>query len=221
MWLLCNGCNRTRGRYGARLRVERRPAKWATGQKGVPFPPPAAYPHPVMANDLQADLRELVTRRRILVIVGAGVSVSATRDAPAASWTGLLKLGAAFSCEHLPLTPDSPMTCRRFPLSPSEGERAGVRGPRWLWSSGAQTASNGRGVLSRLAAMLFGYSVRGQCRMERRRARWSVRFSTGLCPISAIGPQLRWGWPTPPAFPRVARGSQPWASGRNPFGIQL
>ena len=29
----------------------------------------------------------------------------------------------------------------------------------------------------------------------------------------------RWGWPTPPAFPRVARGSQPWASGRNPFGI--
>ena len=30
----------------------------------------------------------------------------------------------------------------------------------------------------------------------------------------------RWGWPTPPAFPRVARGSQPWALGRNPFGIQ-
>ena len=48
-----------------------------------------------MANDLQADLRELVTRRRILVIVGAGVSISATRNAPAASWTGLLKLGAA------------------------------------------------------------------------------------------------------------------------------
>ena len=31
----------------------------------------------------------------------------------------------------------------------------------------------------------------------------------------------RWGWPTPPAFPRVARGSQPWAWGRNPFGIHL
>ena len=38
-----------------------------------------------------------------------------------------------------------------------------------------------------------------------------------MCPLSAIGPQPR--WPTPPAFPRVARGSQPWASGRNPFGI--
>ena len=38
-----------------------------------------------------------------------------------------------------------------------------------------------------------------------------------LCPLSAIGPHPR--WPTPPAFPRVARGSQPWAWGRNPFGI--
>ena len=101
--------------------------------------------------------------------------------------------------------------------------------------------------ISGLAAMPFGYSMRGQCRMERRRARWfcnpkgivssspglpsprgypglaSVRFSTptGLCPITTTGPQPRWGWPTPPAFPRVARGSQPWASGRNPFGIHL
>src|ERR1039458_7243702 len=48
-----------------------------------------------MANDLRADLRELVTRRRILVIVGAGVSISATKNAPAASWPGLLRLGAA------------------------------------------------------------------------------------------------------------------------------
>ena len=49
-----------------------------------------------------------------------------------------------------------------------------------------------------------------------------VRFSTptGLCPRSATRTQPRWGWPTPPAFPRVARGSQPWALGRNPFGIQ-
>ena len=31
--------------------------------------------------------------------------------------------------------------------------------------------------------------------------------------------QPRWGWPIPPAFPRVARGSQPWAGGHNPFGI--
>ena len=48
-----------------------------------------------MGNDLQADLRELITKRRILVIVGAGVSISATRNAPAASWPGLLTLGAA------------------------------------------------------------------------------------------------------------------------------
>ena len=94
--------------------------------------------------------------------------------------------------------------------------------------------------------MPFGYSLRGHCQTERRKDRWfgnpkgivssspglpsprgypglaSVRFSTppGLCPRSAIAPQPRWGWPTPPAFPRVARGSQPWALGRNPFGIQ-
>ena len=95
--------------------------------------------------------------------------------------------------------------------------------------------------------MPFGYSVRGHCHRERRKDRWfgnpkgivssspglpsprgypglaSVRFSTptGLCPRSASAPQPRWGWPTPPAFPRVARGSQPWAWGRNPFGIHL
>jgi len=49
-----------------------------------------------------------------------------------------------------------------------------------------------------------------------------VQFSTptGLCPVTASKTQPRWGWPTPPAFPRVARASQPWALGRNPFGIQ-
>ena len=48
-----------------------------------------------------------------------------------------------------------------------------------------------------------------------------VRFSTGLCPRSATRTHYRWGWPPLPAFPRVARGSQPWALGRNPFGIQV
>jgi hypothetical protein len=43
-----------------------------------------------MGNDLQVDLRELVTRRRILVIVGAGVPITATMNAPAASRTRLL-----------------------------------------------------------------------------------------------------------------------------------
>jgi hypothetical protein len=42
----------------------------------------------------------------------------------------------------------SPESCRRFPLSPSEGERAGVRGPLLPCGSGAQSASNCRGVLS-------------------------------------------------------------------------
>jgi YVTN family beta-propeller protein len=48
----------------------------------------------------------------------------------------------------LPLNLDSPESWRRFPLSPSEGERAGVRGPLLPGGSGAQSASNGRGVLS-------------------------------------------------------------------------
>jgi hypothetical protein len=48
-----------------------------------------------MGNDLQVDIREPVTGRRILVIVEAGVPISATRNAPAASWPGLLTLGAA------------------------------------------------------------------------------------------------------------------------------
>jgi hypothetical protein len=55
-----------------------------------------------MGNDLQADLRELVTGRRILAIAWAGVSISATRNAPAASWTGLLTLGAAHCRGPLP-----------------------------------------------------------------------------------------------------------------------
>jgi hypothetical protein len=39
-----------------------------------------------------------------------------------------------------------PEICRRFSLSPSEGERAGVRGPSW--GSGVQSASACRGILS-------------------------------------------------------------------------
>ena len=48
----------------------------------------------------------------------------------------------------------------------------------------------------------------------------SVRFSTptGLCRRSATGPPSL-GLADTTRFPRVARGSQPWASGRNPFWI--
>jgi asparagine synthase (glutamine-hydrolysing) len=52
------------------------------------------------------------------------------------------------STTTLSLNLGAPVTGRRFPLSPSEGERAGVRGPSWSWRSGAQSASNGPGVLS-------------------------------------------------------------------------
>jgi formylglycine-generating enzyme required for sulfatase activity len=53
-----------------------------------------------MADALVQDLRELIARRRVLVIVGSGVSIGATKNSPAASWTGLLKLGAA-RCREL------------------------------------------------------------------------------------------------------------------------
>ena len=118
-------------------------------------------------------------------------------------------------------------------LKPAESRRSGLSAFR----AGCEISELG------FEPMPFGYSVRGQCRTGRRKDRWfcnpkgivssspglpsprgypgiaSVRFSTptGLCPLSAIAPQPR--WLTPPAFPRVARGSQPWASGRNPFGI--
>jgi hypothetical protein len=48
-----------------------------------------------MPATLEQDLRELIARRRILVIAGSGISIGATRNAPAASWSGLIKLDAA------------------------------------------------------------------------------------------------------------------------------
>ena len=98
-----------------------------------------------------------------------------------------------------------------------------------------------------LAPKPFGYSVRGQCRTERRKDRglcnpkgivssspatesarlpW-VSVRAGFNPNGVVTHRRHraatpWGWPTPPAFPRVAsRTRQPWASGRNPFGIHL
>lgn len=50
--------------------------------------------------NLEADLRNLIARRRILVIVGSGVSIAATKDAEAVSWTGLLNLGVT-RCREL------------------------------------------------------------------------------------------------------------------------
>ncbi len=53
-----------------------------------------------MANGLETDLRNLIAERRLLVVVGSGVSIAATKNAPAASWPGLLELGAA-RCREL------------------------------------------------------------------------------------------------------------------------
>jgi hypothetical protein len=50
-----------------------------------------------MGNDLRVDLRELVTRRRILVIAGVGLSSSANTNALVASRIGLLKPGLPLS----------------------------------------------------------------------------------------------------------------------------
>jgi len=70
----------------------------------------------------------------------AGAAQRRTRD-------GLLIQGSV-QLSPLPMNLNSPEIGRRFPLSPSEGERAGVRGPPLSWDSGAQNASKCRGVLS-------------------------------------------------------------------------
>ena len=60
--------------------------------------------------------------------------------------------------------------------------------------------------------------LRGTSYLGLRDGRFST--PTGLRPAASDAPQPRWGCDPPPLFPRVARSSQPWALGRNPFGIQ-
>ena len=59
-----------------------------------------------MAERFEDDLRDLINKRRILVVVGSGISLGATQNAEAASWIGLLKLGAA-RCRELNPARDS------------------------------------------------------------------------------------------------------------------
>jgi hypothetical protein len=59
-----------------------------------------------------------------------------------------------------PTNLDAPESCRRFSLSPSEGERAGVRGSPLSAVSGPQPAPEGRGFLSR--TFLFNLPVTWQ-----------------------------------------------------------
>ena len=44
-------------------------------------------------NELVDDLKELIAKRQVTVVVGSGVSVATTHNAPNASWIGLLKSG--------------------------------------------------------------------------------------------------------------------------------
>src|SRR5919108_4508908 len=44
-----------------------------------------------------------------------------------------------------------------------------------------------------------------------------LNLMNAMCGIRA---QPRWGWMLSPPSPRVARASQPWAGGLNPFGIE-
>ena len=57
----------------------------------------------------------------------------------------------------LPVSLSMSESCRRFPLSPSEGERAGVRSAPS--PSVAQSAPNGQGVLSRREFLARGSAV--------------------------------------------------------------
>ena len=57
-----------------------------------------------MTELLLDDLRQELARGRVIVLVGAGVSVGATEGASVASWTGLLGDGVA-RCEQLALRP--------------------------------------------------------------------------------------------------------------------
>src|SRR5215813_4055039 len=53
-----------------------------------------------MSGLLVDDLRAELARGRVIVLVGAGISVGATGGDPVASWTGLLESGVA-RCEEL------------------------------------------------------------------------------------------------------------------------
>ncbi len=46
-----------------------------------------------MPNELKEDLRQMIADKKVVMVVGSGVSIAATKNAPAASWGGLLQLG--------------------------------------------------------------------------------------------------------------------------------
>jgi len=57
-------------------------------------------------NTLLDDLREEIKKKQVLIVVGAGVSISATNNHSVASWTGLLQNGVDRCLDlQLPLSP--------------------------------------------------------------------------------------------------------------------
>jgi hypothetical protein len=65
-----------------------------------------------MPDLLLDDLRQAVTRKGVVVVVGAGVSVWSTNRARAASWTGLLETGIDW-CHQLGRAPSKDWAARR------------------------------------------------------------------------------------------------------------
>jgi hypothetical protein len=65
-------------------------------------------PSPVVSemDSLLDDLRSEVSHGKVLIIVGAGGSVASTRNAPVASWTGLLEHGV-IRCVEVAQVPDN------------------------------------------------------------------------------------------------------------------
>jgi hypothetical protein len=51
------------------------------------------------------DLRALIAKKQVVAVVGSGVSIAATENAPAASWQGLLKQGIAHCEQFVPGLP--------------------------------------------------------------------------------------------------------------------
>jgi hypothetical protein len=118
-----------------------------------------------MSSNLNDDLRKLVADQLIVVVFGSGVSVAATKNTAAASWTGLLKLGVT-RCRDLDRTLDDPWEqralgditsgCQVDLLSAAEKVSSLLRAPdglefsRWLEETVGSLRIQDRSVLEAL-----------------------------------------------------------------------
>jgi Bacterial extracellular solute-binding protein/SIR2-like domain len=72
-------------------------------------------------SDLFQDLRTEVAQRRVVVVVGAGVSIATTRNGPAASWTGLLTSGVEH-CRNVVRKPEEWLQRRRAEIRSGDAD---------------------------------------------------------------------------------------------------